>query len=172
MVKNKNVTCHKTLWIQMFDTCILTIQENCFSVLTVKRNEQLWHIFNRHHTTVVQLWCSWLLRPGVVKWRWWWWWVWSDECAYRRTPAGNKQVKYYTTPSISLRLTIHAKKEGTQKILNDKDLIFIVHITDVIKLHIWIFDFITNGAHRSSNGGCTNVWYTVEEMDTFYFNIQ
>jgi len=95
----------------MFDTCTLTSQENCFSVLTVKRNEQLWHIFNRHHTTVVQLWCSWLLRPGVRKWRWWR--VWSDERAYRRTPAGNKQVKYYKAPSISLYLTIHAKKAGT-----------------------------------------------------------
>ena len=159
MVRNKNVTCHKTLWIQMFDTCILTSQENCFSVLTVKRNEQLWHIFNRHHTTVVQLWCSWLLRPGVRKW-WWWRSVWSDECAYRRTPAGNKQVKYYKAPSISLRLTIHAKKVATQKILINKDLIFVVHITDVIKPHIWIFDFITNGAQRSSNSGCTSVWHS------------
>jgi len=61
--------------------------------------------------------------------------VWSDERAYRRTPAGNKQVKYYKAPSISLNLTIHAKEAGTQKILINKDLIFVVHIIDVIKLH-------------------------------------
>jgi uncharacterized cysteine cluster protein YcgN (CxxCxxCC family) len=62
--------------------------------------------------------------------------VWPDECAYRRTPAGNKQVKYYKALSISLRLKIHEKKAATQKILLNKDLIFVVHITDVIKLHI------------------------------------
>jgi len=62
--------------------------------------------------------------------------VWSDERAYRRTPAGNKQVKYYKPPSMSLTLTIHAKKAGTQKILINKDQIFVVQITDAIKLHI------------------------------------
>lgn len=58
--------------------------------------------------------------------------MWSDERAYRRTPAGNKQVKYYKAPSISLKLTIHAKKAGTQEILINKVLIFVVHIIFVI----------------------------------------
>jgi hypothetical protein len=57
----------------------------CSYVLTVKRDKQLWHIINRHHTSVVQFWCSWLVRAGVRKW--WWGRMWSDECTNWRTSA-------------------------------------------------------------------------------------
>jgi len=64
----------------------------------------------------------------------------DEECGLMNVPTEErlqetKQVKYYKAPSILLRLTTHAKKAGTQKILINKDLIFVVDITDVIKLH-------------------------------------
>jgi hypothetical protein len=75
----------------------------CSYVLTVKRDKQLWHIINWQHTSVVQFWCSWLVRAGVRKW--WWGRMWSDECTNWRTPAKNKN--HYKMSSMSLRLPIN-----------------------------------------------------------------